>query len=193
MSGDMSKVPWWFHVAACLLCFGAGMGVMWHGEHVPQVQPHAAAVIQSDGSRILERNPDKASPALPQIPKGSKVIRVTTATVEKVEEKNSNSLESVDGKPVTVQFTEIQNADGSTRMIASSESGKIIGGSDWTEERVQAAPNTYHWQALAVVQATRQGPVWGASVGYAKGPLIASVTVIPGNGGAVQAGIGVRW
>lgn len=88
---------------------------------------------------------------------------------------------------MVVQFTEIEGPGGS-RVVVSSEDGRIIGGSDWTGPRVGL--KTYRWQALAVRAWTPSGGSWGGSIGYTRGPAVASATILPGQ---VQIAAGFRW
>jgi len=186
MSDGTHSIPWWAHVVVVLMAFAARAGMMYR-EQRPKVEPHAAAIVQADGSRILERNPDTSRPELPQIPKGAKVIRVTTATIAPIAPKSGLIAPSE-----TVQFTQIQAKDGSTRVIASSKDGTITGGSDWTGPAGPPA-KIYHWEAQAIRSYSFRGPAWGASIAYTRGPLVGSVAVIPGAGGSVLLGLGVRW
>lgn len=156
----------------------------------PVIEAPAPAVVQDDGSMILERNPNKPAPSTPELPKGAKVTRITTATIERPQVQ-SEELNRNNGA-ITVQLTQIQAADGSSRVIASTEDGRIIGGSDWTGPALPV-PKVPRWE----VQAIRgwqdgRGAAWGASVGYSRGPWVGSVTLIPGFH-LVTAGIGFRW
>lgn len=171
----------------CSLAFVLGAWCMdlAHKKHNgrPVPEPPAADVIQADGSRILERNPPKQTPKLPSIPSGHVVTRITTAQIQ---------LEpSPEPRAVTVQLTQIQDPQGS-RVIASTESGQVIGGSDWTAPP-PAPPRTYRWEVQAIRAWTPRGSAWGAAIGYTRGPLVASAAVVPGPVSMVQAGIGFRW
>jgi hypothetical protein len=163
------------------LWFGAFIGE--RRANLKKSEPHAVEVVQADASRILERNPETKPPAPPIIPKGATVTRITTARI---------AMDPVQpgAEPIaTVQLTQIQTAEG-PRVIASTADGQIIGGSDWTAPVGPPAP-TYHWQALAVRSWDQQGRgAWGGSIGYTRGRLIGTVTILPGS---IQAGVGFRW
>ena len=146
----------------------------------PRIEAHAPAIRQTDRSLVMERNPDRPAPKAPIVPPGSKVTRITTIQVEP----------SKPG-PLQVQVTQIETPEGS-RVIASTEDGQIIGGADWTEPaRKPLKLPRWEVQALRGWQDGR-GAAWGASLAYSRGPLVASVAVIPGFH-QVTAGIGFRW
>lgn len=183
-----NPVPWWWHVAAVVASFAAGALVMYKDQR-PKVEAPAPAIIQKDQSVILERNPDKPRPTLPMIPKGAQVIRQTVVEIQPRPEPSANP--SSVSKPEEVELTTIQSPEGS-RVIASSSTGQVLGGSDWSGP-VGPPAHVYHWEAQAIRSFTWKGPSWGASLGYARGPFLGSVAVIPGNGGSFQLGIGARW
>ncbi len=118
--------PWIRKTVAALFLFILGTFAGVYVERArtrPIMEAPAPAVMQADASLILERNPPKPAPVKPDLPRNAIVTRITTATIEPLEPK---------GGPVTVQLTQIRAADGTSRMIASTEDGRIIGGSDWT-------------------------------------------------------------
>lgn len=146
-------------------------------------EPPAAQVRQADASLILQRNPPEKPPELPQIPPKAKVMRITTVHLLPSDPVTPD-------RPVeTIQLTQIQTAEGS-RVIASSPDGRILGGSDWTEP-VGPPARVYRWQLQAVRSWDQNGRgTWGGAVGYTRGPMVGTVTVLPG---CIQAAIGVRW
>lgn len=156
-------------------------------ERIPEtkrVEPHAAMVQQSDASVILERNPTRPAPVPPVIPRGAKIRRQTEVQIE--------TRPAEGGQPAvveTVELTQVETKEGDTRVIASTPSGQVIGGADWTGPRVEA-PRMPRWSAGPVRAWTITGDHWGASVGYWRGPIGLSVTVFPGQ---VQAGAMIRW
>ncbi len=166
----------------CSLAFFLGAWCMdqAHKKHQAQPEAPAAAVVQADRSLILERNPATARPQLPKIPKNAKVQRVTTVTVQQDQPG-----------PVAVVLTQIETPTGS-RVIASTPAGQILAGQDFTGP-VVGPPRPYRWQLHAVRSLTADRAAWGASLGYCRGPFVASVTVIPGPAGQILAGAGVRW
>lgn len=167
-------------VVVAALAFAAGAATMYHTSK-PVAEAPAPAIRQTDGSLMTERNPASRPPDPPMIPPGYTVTRITTANIEPLA-----PIEPGRGS-IAVQFTEIQGPGGS-RMVVSSEDGRILGGSDWTGPRVGL--KTYRWQALAVRAWTPGGGTWGGSIGYTRGPVVASITAIPGQ---VQLAAGFRW
>lgn len=166
----------------CSLAFFLGAWCMdlAHKKHDTRPEPPAAAVVQADRSVILERNPTAPRPVLPKIPKNAKVERVTTVTVQPDQPG-----------PVAVVLTQIRTDEG-TRMVASTPSGQVIGGQDFTGP-VPGPPKPYRWQLQAVRAFSMDRAAWGASLGYSRGPFVASVTAIPGPAGQVIFGAGIRW
>jgi len=154
--------------------------------HGPRIEPHAAELRQADRSLILERNPDRPAPRPPILPPRSTVTRVTTLQIEP-----SAGEIPVQSGAVTVQLTQVETPEGS-RVIASTEDGRVIGGADWTGPRLQP-PRMPRWevQALHAWQDGR-GTAWGASLAYSRGPVVGSVAVIP-QFRQITAGIGIRW
>ena len=151
--------------------------------HRPRIEAHAAELRQADQSLILERNPERPAPKPPQIPKKSKVTRVTTIQIEPTAPVQSGAI--------AVQLTQIDGPEGS-RVIASTEDGRVIGGADWTGPALQP-PRMPRWeiQALRTWQDGR-GAAWGASLAYSRGPVVGSVAVVPGFH-QLTVGIGLRW
>lgn len=170
------------YTLTALLAFVAGLWTMRTIQRKtdPRPEPPAAAVVQADRSVILERNPATARPPLPQIPKKEKVERVTTVTVQPEQPG-----------PVSVVLTQIRTDEG-TRVIASTADGLVIGGQDFTAP-APGPPRPYRWQLLAVRSFSMDRAAWGASLGYSRGPFVGSVTLIPGTGGQVLLGAGIRW
>lgn len=158
--------------------------------HRPRIEAHAAELRQADQSLILERNPERPAPKPPQIPKGSKVTRVTTIQIEPTAPVQSGAI-AVQSGAIAVQLTQIDGPEGS-RVIASTEDGRVIGGADWTGPALQP-PRMPRWeiQALRTWQDGR-GAAWGASLAYSRGPVVGSVAVVPGFH-QLTVGIGLRW
>lgn len=158
--------------------------------HRPRIEAHAAELRQADQSLILERNPERPAPKPPQIPKGSKVTRVTTIQIEPTAPVQSGAI-AVQSGAIAVQLTQIDGPEGS-RVIASTEDGRVIGGADWTGPALQP-PRMPRWelQALRTWQDGRGG-AWGGSLAYSRGPVVGSVALIP-QFRQVAVGIGIRW
>lgn len=161
--------------------------------HRPKVEAHAPAARQADESLILERNPNRPAPRAPDLPPHSKVTRVTTVRIAPL--PGAIPVQSgaipVQSEPITVQLTQVETPQGS-RVIASTEDGRIVGGADWTGPRLEP-PRMPRWelQALRTWQDGR-GAAWGASLAYSRGPVVGSVAVVPGFH-QLTVGIGLRW
>lgn len=185
--------PWVRRIVYTLVIFIAGTYAGVYAERSIRgavAEPPALEYRQDDGSLILERNQNKPIPSTPELPKNAKVTRITTAVIERpvvpseaLNQKNES---------ITVQLTQIQAADGTSRVIASTEDGQVIGGSDWTTPTAQAV-KVPRWELQAVrTWQDGHGAAWGASVGYSRGPFVGSLAVVPGFR-QVSAGIGIRW
>lgn len=150
----------------------------------PKIEPHAQEVRQADGSLILERNPAELIPTAPLLPSGAIVRRVSVVEVQPTMIEPGRSFE--------LQLTQIETKDGGSRVIASTADGKIIGGADWTTPAAQV-PRMPRWEVSAIHGwQDGRGSAWGISVGYARGNLAGSVSLIPGFK-MVTVGAGIRW
>ena len=137
-SGFMAVFP--FKIALTGAIFFAGFGAGWY-VYRPIALPaekHAAAVVQADGSTVLERVPS-APVNTPELPKGATVTRQTSVTVKP---------KQPDCEPVTVEITTIKTDDGQ-RAIAKTDSGTIIGGVD-IPVTFDFAPKQHKWAVGAV-------------------------------------------
>lgn len=182
---SLERFPTW--LGGVLLAFVAGMATMRHIDRRPaKPEPHAEAVAQEDGSLILERNPDRKPPALPELPVKSKVTRVTTVELHPIAPRLNQETGSI-----VVQLTQIETPKGS-RVIASTEDGQIVGGADWTEP-ARITPKPYRWELGAVRSFGPRGSAWGGFVGYSRGPMVGLVSWVPGPAGTLQVGLGFRW
>ncbi len=178
----MSKPGIVISVTTLAFLAGVAAGAMLsnHSKKNATMEAPAPAVIQGDGSRILERS-TAPPPKLPMIPHHAKVERVETLEV----------LPNTPGSPVSVELALIEQPDGTRRVVASSEDGKIIGGIDYAMPP-PPKQREYHWQVTALRVAEAQGlhQSWGASVAYTRGPWVIQGSAW-GTGAAV--GVGVRW
>lgn len=169
-------------VLAIGFLLGVNVGMRVTGKSA--VPAHAAAVVQADKSVILERNPERARPQLPQIPKGAKVTRVTKIQIEP---KIEPGIEPKNGA-IAVQLTQIDTPEGS-RVIASTDDGRVVGGADWVGPPAPriVLPKWHLGAAYAWTGTDRKPGIMG---GYARGPVMAVVSVFPGQ---IQAGVMIRW
>lgn len=111
-----------------------------------KLDPPAAAVLQKDGSVILERKPNPEAAPQQQIPKGAKVERVVRVAVRPraaaTAPTSGDGLQAkeslLSASPVTVDLSLVRMPDQTRRVIASSPDGEIVGGMDMP---VEAPPN----------------------------------------------------
>lgn len=124
----------------------------------PIVETHKPAAIQSDGSVVLERNPEaKPEAPKPKLPAGKHERTVVVKVKPKPQPKPEPSLPGKDGfcpvakecPALTVRLDLVGEYDG-RRVVASSPDGDIVGGIDipiekWVKrnENLWAAGITY--------------------------------------------------
>ena len=180
----------------CGLCFTAGCVVMGlTGEYQRQnpVIVHKEEVIQKDGSRILELNPEKPMPSPPDLPKNSKMTRMSTVEF-RIKENKSENVDELRSKPypdhLELHATQIETQDGHSRMVIDSDDVEIIGGADWEIRQTVRNPKIYHWQGLLMKRWSPSGTDLGIKMGYTVGPIVSEVGAFPDQ---IQIGIGARW
>lgn len=164
----MTERLYWTIVLA-LSIIGAAVAVVLLWPHPkPVVETAKPAVVQSDGSTILERTDTQPEAKPPHVvPKGSTVERVVQVKVKpKVVVadgiKDAPSL-SPDAKPannpITVDLSLVRLTDDTKRVIASSPDGEIVGGMDIPIETLAYKPRV--WAAGISVDPVHQvGGVW---------------------------------
>lgn len=115
-------------VASHIAAAGFGLSVGWFIYHPQTVnEPPAPEVRQADGSIILKREPGKSPGKLPDIPGGSRPTRHAEVTVRSLEPVPEGCPKCPD---LHVMLTTIERPDGSKRVIAESQNGEIIAGTD---------------------------------------------------------------
>ena len=156
-------------VVAFLAVVGAAIAVVLLWPHPkPVVETAKPAVVQSDGSTILERTDTQPEAKPPHVvPKGASVERVVQVKVKpKVVIadgiKDAPSL-SPDAKPannpITIDLSLVRLTDDTKRVIASSPDGEIVGGMDIPIETLAYKPRV--WAAGISVDPVHQvGGVW---------------------------------
>ena len=156
-------------VVAFLAVVGAAIAVVLLWPHPkPVVETAKPAVVQSDGSTILERTDTQPEAKPPHVvPKGASVERVVQVKVKpKVVIadgiKDAPSL-SPDAKPannpITIDLSLVRLTDDTKRVIASSPDGEIVGGMDIPIETLTYKPRV--WAAGISVDPMHQvGGVW---------------------------------
>lgn len=144
-----------------LLAGGACLATgYWLGRPAPVIETPAAEVVQDDGSRIVERAPNKDVKPKQKVPKGAKVERVMTVEVQ------GAGLKMADGKyetcpPVTVDLSLVRERDGMKRVLASSPNGEIVKAIDIPVETAAPPPEPNLWAVGLSWSPTHQTPgVW---------------------------------
>jgi len=162
-------------VLAVALNFGAGMAVGWRlwspeNQKARQPEPPAPALIQADGSRLLERRPDPAARPAQSLPKGARVERVVQVLIQPTPAPPAAApvspppfasaaspsaelrLESSPAPiPLRVDLTLLRLPDQTRRILASSPDGRVVGGLDIP---VEAAPPKPLRRAIGLVLGT---------------------------------------
>ena len=167
MTGMTERFYWTIVLALSII--GAAIAVVLLWPHPkPVVETAKPAVVQSDGSTILERTDTQPEAKPPHVvPKGATVERVVQVKVKpKVVIadgiKDAPSL-SPDAKPannpITVDLSLVRLTDDTKRVIASSPDGEIVGGMDIPIETLAYKPRV--WAAGISVDPVHQvGGVW---------------------------------
>ena len=192
------------------LIFVGGMGLAWK-IWVPKpakAETYAAAVKQTDGSVVLERKPDATARPAQELPKGAKLERVVQVTVKPsasvaaIAPTNGSGQSAASTSdlpsgttspcpPIRVDLSLVRMPDESRRVIASSPDGEIVGGVDIPVESA-VEPKVLRWSGLALAgyDAFRHQRVYGGSISYSRGPVIATAGVL---GQTAFVGGGIRW
>ena len=192
------------------LIFVGGMALAWKiwAPKPAKAEAYAAAVKQSDGSVVLERKPDATAKPAQELPKGAKLERVVQVTVKPsaspVEIAPTNGPDQPAAStsdlppgttspcpPIRVDLSLVRMPDESRRVIASSPDGEVVGGVDIPVEAA-LVPKVLRWSGLALTgyDAFRHQRVYGGSISYARGPVIATGGVL---GQTAFIGGGIRW
>lgn len=169
----LSDKLYWTVVAALYVVTAASIVMLLWPLPKPIVEVAKPAVVQSDGSTILERTDTQPSVRPPHVvPKGAKVERVVQVKVQpKISTarpsmgdsaSNGNELSLIGMSPpatFTVDMSLIREKDGSKRVIASSPDGEIVGGLDIPIETLTYKSRV--WAAGISVDPVHQvGGVW---------------------------------
>lgn len=164
----LSDKLYWTVVAALSVVTAASIVMLLWPLPKPIVEVAKPAVVQPDGSTVIERTDTQPSVRPPHVvPKGAKVERVVQVKVKpKVVIadgiKAAPSL-SPDAKPannpITVDLSLVRLKDDTKRVIASSPDGEIVGGMDIPIETLTYKPQV--WAAGISVDPVHQvGGVW---------------------------------
>ena len=136
------------------VALGAVAAGYYLGRPAPVVEKPAPAVVQEDGSIIVERAPDAEAKPKQAIPKGSKVERTGEFTALGAGLKIDGVLRPC--PPVTIDTTLIRNPDGSKRVIVSSPDGTITKAIDIPVETAAPPPEPKAWAAGLSYSPTKQ-------------------------------------
>lgn len=121
----------------------------------------APAETLSNGSLLIRRDPDAKIPSLPKVlPEGAKVTR--TVRLEFV------PLPEIPGPrpPVEIDLNVLKMPDGTTRILAETTQGKIVGGVDIPREPARPTPK---WAAGGMYSPGQK--TWGAFLDRDLGPM----------------------
>lgn len=136
------------HVAIATLLLGMACleAVYWLGRPAPVIETPAPEVKQDDGSVIVERAPDAKAKPKHKVPKGAKVERTASVTVQ------GEGLKMPGGEikpcpPVTVDLSLVREHDGGKRVIASSPDGQIVRAIDIPIETAAPPEEPKKWAA----------------------------------------------
>lgn len=108
----------WMFIAGVLI--GASVCALYNAQNKITETP-AIAKRQDDGSLIIERKPDSKTATAHDIPRGWKAERVVRVDVQPAR---------TDCPVCTVDLTLVRTPDQMLRVVASSQSGRVIGGVD---------------------------------------------------------------
>lgn len=161
------RLYWTIVLALSIIGAAVAVALLWPRPQ-PVIEVAKPAVVQTDGSTILERTDTQPSVKPPHVvPKGATVERVVQVKVKpKVVIadgiKDAPSL-SPDAKPannpITVDLSLVRLTDDTKRVIASSPDGEIVGGMDIPIETLAYKPRV--WAAGISVDPVHQvGGVW---------------------------------
>lgn len=151
----------WLALVISVLIAAAALG-WWLGQPEPVVETAAPEQRQADGSVVIERRLDANAKPKQQIPKGAKVERVGSVTVQPAARTGKDSLQVAEPcQPVTVDWSLVREEDGGRRFLASSPDGTIVGGVDIPVDTAAPAPAPKRWAAGLSWSPSSQTPgVW---------------------------------
>ena len=198
-------MTWWtakrgVQALAASLIFVAGIGTGWMlwRPKAPKVETYAPAVVQADGSQILERKPQPDAKPAHQVPKGAKVERVVQVQVKpRIGTPTAATATPGSGPvnvlpdlpPVTVDLSLVRLPDQTRRVIVSSPNGEVIGGVDVPVEAARPV-RSLKWAAGGLWNPSDR--TWGAWVQRDLGPAVVGVDAFQLRE-PVTAGGASRW
>ena len=154
---SMTKL--YLFLASILILFGLGFGAGWKCHAPKPLAPSATApkpeVIQSDGSRILERKVDPKKKPPMQIQAGDTVEHTGSVTIQPLPSlPHSSQIDNVavpcpPCPPVKLNWTLVKEPDGGQRLIVKAEGGIVTGGEDIIVNPPAPAPKIPKWTVVA--------------------------------------------
>ena len=163
----LSNKLYWTVVAALSVVTAASIVMLLWPLPKPIVEVAKPAVVQSDGSTILERTDTQPNAkSAQQIPKGAKLERKMSVTVSPkivvasgIRGNGVMEMSQEMSPPVTVDLSLVREKDGSKRVVASSPDGAIVSGLDIPIETLTYKSRV--WAAGISVDPVHQvGGVW---------------------------------
>jgi hypothetical protein len=158
------KICGWSACALILCALGLGAGwLLWGQKPKMHMEAPAAAVIQPDGSMVLQRAPDPSAKPTAEVPKGSVVERIVKVYVQPKplpaatapgappslpDTSTIGALPVVNPcPPVEVDLVLTRLPDNSRRVVTSSPNGEILPASiDIPVDPVPDPPKEVKWR-----------------------------------------------
>lgn len=165
-----------------LICLVVGGAVGYYlgfkvNQPIAVTETYKPAIVQTDGSVVLERKPDAKAKPKQTLPPDAKVERVVSVEVETAEPTNH----------VRVDLTVISEPDGGKRVVASTPDGRIVGGSDIPVTPI-LIPRIQNWTVGGLYSPSLKK--YGGFVQYKKGAYVAQVIAMSDN---VYVGVGINF
>lgn len=124
---------------------------------VTRNEPALPTVVQTDGSRVLERRPtSRQQKPVAALPPGGKLERQVEVLVQPVAPVTAQS-EGTAPPPVKVDLSLVRMPDESRRVVASSPDGAVVGGVDIPVLPIERKLN---WAAGISYGSSKTGGVW---------------------------------
>lgn len=171
----MRPIHWALVIETAALAVAVSM--LANGRNRPQAgrEPAAPAVVQADGSLVLERRPEP-SPRAPKVPDGTKMERLALVKLDPIPSHPG---------PITLELMTVVEPSGARRAVVAAEGARIVGGVDYAPRPPTAAQGG-PWAfgpALGVDMDGRRR--LGAAAAWGRGRTIVTCSVTPGIGGTI--------
>lgn len=143
----------------------------------PVGEPAAPAVVQADGSTVLQRIPG-APASLPALPRGTTLDRAVKVSLEPLPELRG---------PVQLDVMTVLEPSGARRVVVAAEGGRIVGGADYAPGPQEARPpGPWAFGPMISVdprESWKRRP--GGAVAWSRGRLSVVGGIVPGQGASV--------